>query len=68
MSANGVRRQWNTARRECFVVAGLQVRQPTEGIDDLGIGLVGIVGRLTERCLGQPRTEEAAIDAVGSRR
>ena len=36
---SGIRRQWNTAGRERFVVAGLQVRQPAEGVDDLGIDL-----------------------------
>ena len=61
---SGIRRQWNAARRERLVVAGLQVRQPAEGVDDLGIDLVGIVGRLTEWRLGRPRIEEAAIDAV----
>ena len=61
---SGVRRQWNAARCERLVVAGLQARQPAEGVDDLGIDLVGIVGRLTERRLGRPRIEEAAIDAV----
>src|SRR6185436_20339380 len=59
-----VRRQWNADGCERLVVAGLQVREPAEGIDDLGIDLVGVVGRLTEQRLGRPRIEEAAIDAV----
>src|SRR6478752_1419746 len=59
-----VRRQRNADGCERLVVAGLQVREPAEGIDDLGLDLVGVVGRLTERLLGRPRIEEAAIDAV----
>src|SRR4029077_12111218 len=62
---SGLRRQWNTARCERIVATSLQVRQPGKGVDDLGIDLVGIVGRLAEWRLGRPRIEETAIDTVG---
>src|SRR4051812_38403714 len=57
-------RQWNASGRKRLVVAGLEVRQPAEGVDDFRVDLVGIVGRLTEGRLRRPRIEEPTIDAV----
>jgi hypothetical protein len=51
----GLSCQWNAARCERLLVAGLQVRQAAKSVDDLGIDLVGIVGRLAEWGLGRPR-------------
>src|SRR6516165_9269338 len=57
--------QGNVTRCKGFVIIGFQLGQPAEGVDDLRIGLVGIVGEFAERCLCRPRIQEAGIDAVG---